>query len=299
MIFFIAAGSNYALALYMATPFFALVFFSLGRMCAGFGESALITGSLAWSINTIGPAHVGLAMVWVGIAMFGALALGAPLGLMLYNMHGFSDLTIIAIIAPLMALWVCIKTTQNHFSPGRRLPFTAVVKMIWKQGFGLMMAAIGYGSMTAFTSLFYKSENWDGAGLALSAFASAYILARFFFGHLPDKIGGKWPALIFCICEAAGLAVVALAPNPTLAISGAFLAGAGFSMVFPSLGAIAILDVPPANRGAALGAYVAFLDIGVGLAGPVFGEISSLFGYTVAYLFAALTSLFVIFAAQM
>jgi MFS family permease len=299
MIFFIAAGLNYTIAIYISQPLLSLIFFSLGRMCAGFGESALITGSLAWSINVVGPSHVGLAMVWVGIAMFAALALGAPIGLELFNATGFFDLAIIAIIAPLIALIIVIKTRQTQFTAGRRLPFTAVVQMIWKQGLGLMMASIGYGSMTAFTSLFYKSMNWDGAGYALSAFAGAYILARFFFGHLPDQIGGKWPAIIFSVCEFVGLIIVALAPNPYIAITGAFLAGAGFSMVFPSLGAIAIIDVPPASRGAALGAYVAFLDMGIGVAGPLFGEISSLFGYPAAYITAACAALVVIFAARL
>jgi MFS family permease len=299
MCFFIAAGMNYIIALYVSEPLFSLLFFSLGRMCAGFGESALITGSLAWSIDVVGSAHVGLAMVWVGIAMFAALALGAPIGLMFFNENGFFSLAIIAIIAPLIALVIAFKILQTPFSPGRRLPFTAVLQMIWKQGFGLMMASIGYGAMTAFTSLFFKSMNWDGAGYSLSSFAGAYIVARIFFGHLPDQIGGKGPAIIFSICECVGLIIFALAPNPSVAMAGAFLVGAGFSMVFPSLGALAILHVPPASRGAALGAYVAFLDIGIGIAGPLLGEITSLFGYSIAYITAACAALIVLLAVQL
>ena len=44
-------------------------------------------------------------------------------------------------------------------------------------------------------------------------------------------------------------------------------------------------QVPPANRGAALGAYAAFIDVGFGLAGPMNGLIAGAFGYP--WVFAA------------
>ena len=43
------------------------------------GESLVITAALAWGVSLAGRERSGVVMAWVGIAMYGALALGAPL----------------------------------------------------------------------------------------------------------------------------------------------------------------------------------------------------------------------------
>ena len=47
----------------------------------------------------------------------------------------------------------------------------------------------------------------------------------------------------------------------------------------------------PANRGSAMGAFVAFLDIAYGLSGPTAGAIAGGFGYAAVYLFGVICSL--------
>ena len=49
----------------------------------------------------------------------------------------------------------------------------------------------------------------------------------------------------------------------------------------------ALKRVLPANRGSAMGAFVAFLDIAYGVSGPAAGVIAGQFGYTAVYLFGA------------
>jgi MFS family permease len=48
--------------------------------------------------------------------------------------------------------------------------------------------------------------------------------------------------------------------------------------------------VPAGNRGAALGAYSAFLDLSLGITGPVAGLIVTGFSYPAIFLFAALSA---------
>jgi MFS family permease len=295
---FVAAGFLYLVSAWVAAPLPSLTLLALGRMLAGFGESAIVTGSLSWAIAIVGPAHTGRSMVWVGIAMFGAIAVGAPLGLALFGYAGFAAVAWAAIVAPTLAGALTLILKPRRAAAGPRLPFSAVVGLVWRQGAGLALASVGYGGAMAFTSLMYGARGWDGAGLALTAFGGAYILARLFFGHLPDKIGGQKPAIVSACCEVAGLAVIALATDPRVAMAGAFFAGAGFSMVFPSLGSLAMKNVPPASRGAALGAYVAFLDIGIGLSGPIIGAIIAGFGFSAAYAFAAVAAALVVLVAR-
>ena len=61
---------------------------------------------------------------------------------------------------------------------------------------GLALSSVGFGVITAFIALF-AAKDWGNASLAFTAFGVAFIGARLFFGHLPDKIGGarsRWCA---------------------------------------------------------------------------------------------------------
>jgi len=69
---------------------------------------------------------------------------------------------------------------------------------------------------------------------------------------------------------------------------GAFLTGGGFSLVFPALGVEAVKRVQQQDQGSALGTYSAFLDLGLGLTGPVAGLLIGHWGMQSVYLAAAL-----------
>ena len=58
-----------------------------------------------------------------------------------------------------------------------------------------------------------------------------------------------------------------------------------------ALGVEALKRVSPANRGSAMGAFVAFLDIAYGMSGPAAGAIAGHFGYAAVYLFGAVCAL--------
>ena len=78
-----------------------------------------------------------------------------------------------------------------------------------------------------------------------------------------------------------------LASVPAAAQAGAALAGFGFSLVFPALGVEAVRNVPTHDRGTALGVYTAFIDLSLGISGPIAGIIVLALGYPPIFLFAA------------
>jgi MFS family permease len=121
----------------------------------------------------------------------------------------------------------------------------------------------------------------------MTAFGIGFIFVRVVLGHLPDQIGGYRVALWSLAVEAIGQALIWGAPHELVALGGALVTGLGCALVFPALGVEALKRVLPANRGSAMGAFVAFLDIAYGVAGPAAGLVAGLFGYAAVYLLGA------------
>lgn len=59
----------------------------LGRVLLALGESLVVTGTMGWGIALVGPQNGGKVKAWLGMAIYAALAFGAPAGVAL-NAHG-------------------------------------------------------------------------------------------------------------------------------------------------------------------------------------------------------------------
>jgi MFS family permease len=280
----ILAGAVYFVATLPASgPYLSLAVLLIARLMSGLAESLVMTGSLAGAIGFVGAQSTGKVMVWVGIGMYAAIAFGSPVGVRLMAHQGaaggFAAVAAGIIVCSLLATAIAAFTRNVARHEGERLPFTSVIGRVAPFGAGLALATIAFGAIGTFAALDFQSKGWSGAGFALTGFGGAYIFTRMIFGGWPDRFGGARVAAWSLLIECAGQVMLWLAPLPAMAFVGAILTGVGFSLVFPSFGIEAVKHVPPASRGAALGAYVAFFDIGFGLAGPITGIIAGALGY--------------------
>jgi len=273
------------------SPATSLAIVVAGRLAAGFGESQFVTGCVSWSIASVGPQRAGMSMSWTGIAMFAALAVGAPIGMGLYRGYGLQVAMIACIAAPLVAAVVAFREVSYTTPVGPRLPFYRVIGQVWREGLGLMLQGVGLSGLTAFASLYFAARSWGHAGLVMTAFGIGFIFVRVVLGHLPDKMSGYRVALWSLVIEAVGQVMLWGAPTEIVALAGALVTGLGCALVFPALGVEALKRVLPANRGSAMGAFVAFLDSAYGISGPVAGVIAGQFGYAAVYLFGAASAL--------
>jgi len=284
LLYFVAAVPGFS-------PTTGLGIVVVGRLVAGFGESQLVTGCVSWSIASVGPARAGMSMSWTGIAMFAALAIGAPIGMALYQNYGLEAAMLACIIAPLIAMALAFRERSYTSPAGQRLPFYRVIGQIWREGLGLMLQGVGLSGLTAFASLYFAARSWGHAGLVMTAFGIGFIFVRVVLGSLPDRMSGYRVAWWSLVIEAIGQGMLWGADREILALAGALVTGLGCALVFPALGVEALKRVLPANRGSAMGAFVAFLDIAYGLSGPAAGVIAGQFGYPAVYLFGAICAL--------
>ena len=164
------------------------------------------------------------------------------------------------------------------------MPFYKVLGTVWVPGLGLLFCSTGFGVITTFIALMFAAENWGSASFAFTAFGVAFIGARLLFAHLPDKIGGGKVALVCVLIEATGQLLIWQAGHVLTAYIGAALTGFGYSLAFPGFGVEAVRRAPPQSRGVAMGAFIAFLDISLGITAPAAGALASATSVSTVYL---------------
>jgi MFS family permease len=247
----------------------SLALLLLGRALLGLGESLLITAATAWGIGLVGAERGGRVIAWSGIAMYAAMALGAPIGMWLNDVYGFGAVALAAVLAPVLAIVLASALSSVPPSSQPRLPFYSVLRLVWLPGVGVAMATCGFALLVAFASLLFAEKNWSHAAMALTVFGAAYIGVRLLLGGLPDRLGGARVAMISLLTEAVGQLLIWQAPSNSWALVGAALTGAGYSLIVPSFGTEVVRRVPPSSRGSAFGAFIAFWDLTMGLAAPL------------------------------
>lgn len=282
---------TWASALVISLPALSLLVLLVARVALGVAQGLIGVGTLSWGIGQVGAEHTARVISWNGIASYGAIAIGAPLGVIVAAELNFATLGLSLIAMAVLALLVIRDKPSVPVVRGERLPFWAAFARVAPCGVGLTLASIGYGTLTTFVTLFYLERGWSGAALCLSSFGVCFILSRLLFVNAVSRWGGYRVAIACMGVEALGLAMLWLAPSPMVALLGAGLSGFGLSLVYPALGVEAIKQVPSASRGAGLGAYAVFFDLALAIAGPVMGAIAAHLGYAWIFCVAALLSL--------
>jgi MFS family permease len=275
-----------AAALHRNPAWLSLTSLIASRLVLGVGESLGSTGATLWGISSAGPEHTAKVIAYNGVSTYGALALGAPLGVVMEVHWGLSSVAILTIIVCALAYaWAALKPPVP-VTPGEHLPFRSVLGRVTPHGMGLALGGVGYSALATFVTLFYLSRHWDGAALCLTAFGIAFIVARLTFIRTIGIFGGFSVAKVCLLVESIGVLLLWLSSSPWMAMCGAALTGFGHSLVFPALGVEAVEGVPVENRGTALSVYTVFADVSFFMVGPVAGAVIGLFGYRSVFLFA-------------
>ena len=272
-------------------PWLSLSTLMLSRLVLGVGESLGSTGSTLWGITSAGSASTAKVISFNGISTYGAMALCAPLGVVLDSFWGnpplgLASIGLLTLLIGVFSFALASRKSPVPVHPGERLPFHHVVGRVAPHGMGLALGGVGYSVLATFVTLFYASRHWNGAALCLTAFGLAFIAARLLFIQTINRFGG-YPVAITCLSvESVGMLLLWRSSSPWMAFSAAALTGAGFSLVFPALGIEAVKRVAINNRGAALGVFTAFSDVSFFLTGPLAGAVIGLYGYSSVFFFA-------------
>ena len=277
-------------ALAAAVPALSLGLILMGRLALGCAESCVGTGAIAWGLGQVGHKHTARVISWNGVATYGGIAAGAPLGVLTAHHFGFAAVGGVSLLLMLMAFPLARRKRATAIAVGERSSIANVAVRVLPHGIGLALGSVGFGCIATFITLFYAAHDWTGAALSLSVFGVMFVGTRFVFGKMIVRVGGYRVAMVSFAVEAIGLSMLWLADDMALATAGAAIAGMGFSLIFPALGVEAVNRVPENSRGAAVGVFTVFLDVAMVLVGPLGGWVAAGMGFGSVYGFATLAA---------
>lgn len=293
------------LLLYLPLGVAGLVF---ARLVVGLGDGWVFTAGVTWVVDLAPEHRRGQAIGLFGLAIWGGLTFGALLGEAAYALGGYGAVWAFAALSPLLGLLVGLLVPEGlaHAQPVNeeladaelgsstasagtaaapspaRPPAGGLERWIPREalrpGIALALANLGYGTMAGFVVLLLDQRGIGHGATVFTVFAGSVVVTRLLLARLPDVIGARRTALGAGLVQGFGLAAVGAAQTLPAALAAAALMGTGMSLLFPSLALLVVAKVDEQRRGAAMGAFTAFFDVGVGIGAPFAGLVASLSG---------------------
>src|SRR5919109_2438080 len=263
----------------------------IARLCLGAGEGMVFTAGSAWIVDLAPPGRRGRVIGLYGLAVWSGLSIGPSVGELLYHAAGFHLVWAFAAAGPFLGALVALRIPDPFVPSPEAARGPLIARESLRPGSALSLASVGYAAMAAFIVLHLQANGDSHGAVAFTVFAATVVLTRLAAGDLPDRIGPLRCAAGAAAVESMGLATIALATSLPAAIVGATAMGTAFSLLYPSLSLVVVNRVPEARRGAALGTFTGFFDLGVGLGAPLAGVAAALGGYSAAFWLGAACAL--------
>lgn len=289
MIGFSLTGIFLILAYYFKfSPILSLSFLIITRLLTGCAEGMVGASPINWAIMDLGEKHTAKIISYNGVACYGALAIGASLGIVIEHKFSLYGIGILSIILGIIGfLFAKTKENKTNLNPQENQSFWKVLGKVAPFGVCLALGGIGFASISTFITLYYNYFHWNNGALCLSVFGGLFVAGRLVFSNVINNYGGIKVAIACLLVETIGLLIIAFATNAQMALVGAGVTGLGFSLIFPALGVVAIKSVSPSSQGSALAGYGLFIDISLGVAGPIIGSVADFFGMQFIFPFSA------------
>ena len=266
-------------------PVFGLAGVTLGRVFHGVGEAFFMTAAVTWVVD-LAPAHQrAQALGFFASGVWGGLSLGPLAGQMFGDWQYASFFVTGSSLVVFAVIWLTEEQAPLH----RHAP--PPIKMnipgsVWVPGFVLGFANVAYAAMAGFLVLLLRDRG-PGGKFAFASFAVCVLFTRTLLGSLPDRMGPRKTLFLGLAMLIAGLVLIAITRNSTVATFASALVGLGYSFPWPSLAVVVVRSVGNNERASALGALNAFFDLFVSLGALAAGALAGTFGYTSVFWLAA------------
>lgn len=262
------------------------------RLGTGIGEALAFCG-VATVVNDLAPpGRRGETISLYSLGVWSGLALGPLLGeAVLGDPHRFDAVWLVAASSALAAavLGLALPETRPAPDPTRtrsRLVHPAAIA----PGIVLVASAFGFAGFNAFVALHARELGLGGAGVAFLLYAGVVLAIRVLGRELPDRLGSHRSARLALALSGVGLLAIGLWSAPTGLYLGTAIFACGTALTFPSLMALAVGRAHEGERGAVVGTFGAFAEVGFALGALSLGAIAAIAGYDGVFLAGAATA---------
>ena len=257
----------------------------LGRILQGFGEACLYTGAAAWAVELGGIQRGAQALGYVSSGIWGGISAGPVVGQWLGS---FRHAALFQMIAATIAV-ALLSQIEEDYKPGPHLRRKAwIPRSLIAPGVAVGFVNVHYPVITglpdpAFGSAWQLRSSGlfgirppDSAVALLSGRAAGSHVARHHVLRRPRRHGGRSDCPVHCsiarICNRRR--------------------GASRRRVFlpwSSVAGTVLRNTPEGERGSVVGLLSAFYDLFVGVSSFTAGAIADHFGYSAAFVMAAIS----------
>ena len=258
------------------------------RLVQGAIGASLYTALATTATDLVAPHRRGAAMARLSVMVYAGLAIGPVVGEWLFDRSHWALFAVaggLTLVAAGSAFF--LPESKPPMAIGEpepvSLPVTAMVRAVMRPGSAQFCVGFGYACLISFLTTYSRELGVGSSGALFLTFAVCTLCIRAVSGPLGDRVGYAAVALPGLLFVAAGLTGLAIAWEPWVAFPAIALVGVGFGGSFPALTALAAQRAPDTARGAALGAFLSFNDLGNALAGPFVGLLGEAVGYRWLY----------------
>ena len=156
----------------------------------GVGESLGSTGSTLWGITSAGPEHTAKVISFNGISTYGAMALGAPLGVVLDQQWGLASLGLLTMLIGAISFVLAARKSPVPVVPGEHLPFATCSAALRRTAWDWRWAALATACWPPLSRSSISAATGTARPFASPHLALAFIAARLLFIQTINRFGG-------------------------------------------------------------------------------------------------------------
>lgn len=261
------------------------------RIVHGIAHAAFLAASAAYIADLAPAARRGEVIGIYGTASVVAMALFPAWGIAIIKYtQNFTVLFACSAAAGAGALLAVALAGEVAAPDGGRRPVGLLAlgrrRAVIMPSIALFAGATCYGAVLAFLPVYAPQRGLADFGIFFTVYAAATLASRIFAGRLSDRWGRRRVILPFMLLLAAGVFTLPLLDSLLLLVLIGVAFGFGFGAFMPTLNALVVDKTPPPERGAALGFFTSFMDMGITAGAVLLGLVGERAGFPVMFFVA-------------
>ncbi|MGF1521170.1 MAG: MFS transporter [Leptolyngbyaceae cyanobacterium] len=282
-----------------------LVLMMIFRAFHGLSIAAFVVAYSALVIDISPPANRGELIGYMSLVNPMGMALGPALGGFLLEWSNSFSVAFLAMgIAGILGIVLVSQVKETYQPIPKDMPKAQPKPLFWRLLWTprvrtpaaiLLLVGLAFGTLSTFVPLFVRETGIDlNVGLIYTASAIASFMSRLIVGRASDRHGRGRFITMGLLLYTLSMLVFWQAQTPIVFLIAGLIHGSAGGTLIPMIAALMGDRSQPDERGKIFGLAMVGFDIGIALAGPLFGTFADWISYRDSFGLAGLMTLLAI-----